>query len=211
MSTGVFISFEGIDGAGKSTHIEPLAQALRAQGRSVTLTREPGGTPLAEKIRELALNQPMDALTEALLMFAARRDHLKQVIEPALAAGQVVLCDRFTDATFAYQGAGRGFDLEVLSQLERWVQAQPGGQLRQPDLTLLFELAPEIAAQRLAGTRVPDKFESQPVEFFRSVAAGYDSRASQDAARFVRIAADQPRETVWDKVLGAVRQRGWLK
>jgi len=211
MSTGVFISFEGIDGAGKSTHIEPLAQALRAQGRHVTLTREPGGTPLAEKIRELALNQPMDALTEALLMFAARRDHLKQVIEPALAAGQVVLCDRFTDATFAYQGAGRGFDLEVLSQLERWVQAQPGGQLRQPDLTLLFELAPEIAAQRLAGTRVPDKFESQPVEFFRSVAAGYDSRASQDAARFVRIAADQPRETVWDKVLGAVRQRGWLK
>lgn len=211
MSTGVFISFEGIDGAGKSTHIEPLAQALRAQGRSVTLTREPGGTPLAEKIRELALNQPMDALTEALLMFAARRDHLKQVIEPALVAGQVVLCDRFTDATFAYQGAGRGFDLQVLSQLERWVQAQPGGQLRQPDLTLLFELAPEIAAQRLAGTRVPDKFESQPVEFFRSVAAGYDSRASQDAARFVRIAADQPRETVWDDVLGAVRQRGWLK
>ncbi|MDQ6881149.1 MAG: dTMP kinase, partial [Pseudomonadota bacterium] len=113
MSGGIFISFEGIDGAGKSTHIKPLAAALRDQGRAVTLTREPGGTPLAEKIRELALNEAMDPLTEALLMFAARRDHLRLVIEPALAAGNVVLCDRFTDATFAYQGAGRSFDLAV--------------------------------------------------------------------------------------------------
>ncbi len=210
MRPGVFISFEGIDGAGKSTHIKPLADALRDQGRTVTLTREPGGTPLAESIRDLALNQAMDPLSEALLMFAARRDHLRLVIEPALAAGQVVLCDRFTDATFAYQGAGRGFDLAVLSQLERWVQALPDGTLRQPDLTLLFELAPETAAQRLAGSRKPDKFESQPVAFFRSVAAGYDQRANADPSRFARIAADRSREAVWGDVLSVVRQKGWL-
>jgi dTMP kinase len=210
MTAGVFISFEGIDGAGKSTHIAPLAAALREQGRTVVLTREPGGTPLAEKIRALALNDAMDPLAEALLMFAARRDHLQQVIEPALAAGQVVLCDRFTDATFAYQGGGRGFDLAVLGQLEQWVQALPDGTLRQPDLTLLFELAPEIAARRLAGVRVPDKFESQPVEFFRSVAAGYDRRARLDPARFVRVAADRPREAVWADVLAVIRRKGWL-
>ena len=116
-ATGCFITFEGIDGAGKSSHIEPLAQALRAQGWAVRLTREPGGTPLAEQLRTLLLQQPMDALTEALLMFAARRDHLQMVIEPALAQGQVVLCDRYTDATFAYQGHGRGFDLQVLQTL----------------------------------------------------------------------------------------------
>ena len=210
MTSGVFISFEGIDGAGKSTHIAPLAAALRAQGRTVVLTREPGGTPLAEKIRALALNDAMDPLAEALLMFAARRDHLQQVIEPALAAGQVVLCDRFTDATFAYQGEGRGFDRAVLSQLERWVQALPDGTIRQPDLTLLFELAPEMAAQRLAATRMPDKFESQPVEFFRSVAAGYDLRARQDPARFARIAAGRAIEAVWQDVLSAIRRKGWL-
>jgi dTMP kinase len=210
MTAGVFISFEGIDGAGKSTHIAPLAAVLRENGRTVVLSREPGGTPLAEKIRALALNDAMDPLAEALLMFAARRDHLQQVIEPALAAGQVVLCDRFTDATFAYQGGGRGFDLAVLAQLEQWVQALPGGTIRQPDLTLLFELAPEIAAQRLAGVRVPDKFESQPVEFFRSVAAGYDRRARQDPARFVRVAADRPRDAVWEDVLAAIRRKGWL-
>ena len=210
MTSGVFISFEGIDGAGKSTHIAPLAALLREQGRMVVLTREPGGTPLAEKIRALALNDAMDPLAEALLMFAARRDHLQQVIEPALTAGQVVLCDRFTDATFAYQGGGRGFDLAVLAQLEQLVQALPGGGLRQPDLTLLFELAPEIAAQRLAGVRVPDKFESQPVEFFRKVAAGYDARATQDPSRFTRVAANRPRDVVWGDVLAAVRRKGWL-
>src|SRR3954462_1258939 len=155
---GVFITFEGIDGAGKSSHVQALAEAFREQGRAVTLTREPGGTPLAEKLRALALNEPMDALTEALLMFAARRDHLLQVIEPALARGEVVLCDRFTDATFAYQGGGRGFDEAVLSRLERWVQAVPAlpAGIRQPDLTIWFDLDPAIAAQRLAGARVPD-------------------------------------------------------
>jgi dTMP kinase len=211
---GLFISFEGIDGAGKSSHVEALAQAFRAQGRAVTVTREPGGTPLAEKLRALALNEAMDPLTEALVMFAARRDHLLQVIEPALARGDVVLCDRFTDATFAYQGHGRGFDLQVLAGLERWVQtvaALPPGQLRQPDLTLWFDLAPETAAARLAGARAPDKFESQPVEFFRRVASGYAVRLAADPARFARIDADQPREAVWNAVVAVLRQRGWLK
>lgn len=208
---GLFISFEGIDGAGKSTHIESLAQALRTQGRGVTLTREPGGTPLAEKLRALVLNDPMDAMTEALLVFAARRDHLQQRIEPALARGEVVLCDRFTDATYAYQGGGRGFDTQILGVLETWVQAlPPGTSLRQPDLTIWFDLDPVIAAQRLAGARVPDKFEAQPVEFFRRVAQGYAERLLQDPKRFARIDAAQSRETVWLDVLQAMKNRGWL-
>jgi dTMP kinase len=213
MNTGLFLTFEGIDGAGKSSHIDTLAAEFRAQGKAVTVTREPGGTKLAEQLRALALNEPMDALSEALLMFAARRDHLLQVIEPALARGEVVLCDRFTDATFAYQGWGRGFDLDVLGQLERWVQsvpAVPPGTVREPHLTLWFDLAPETAAQRLAGARVPDKFEAQPVEFFRRVAAGYAARRGADPARFARIEADQPREAVWRDVVQAMRQRGWL-
>ena len=179
----------------------------------VTLTREPGGTPLAEKLRALVLNDAMDAMTEALLVFAARRDHLQQVIEPALAGGEVVLCDRFTDATFAYQGGGRGFDLGTLSYLEHLVQTLQGLEgdfVRQPDLTLWFELAPEIAAQRLAGARVPDKFEAQPVVFFKRVSDGYLKRLQADPQRFARLAAQQTREAVWMEVLQAVRQKGWL-
>jgi dTMP kinase len=213
MSRGLFISFEGIDGAGKSTHIEGLAQAFRAHRRTVVLTREPGGTPLAEKLRAMALNDPMDPLTEALLMFAARRDHLLQVIEPALARGDVVLCDRFTDATFAYQGGGRGFDAAVLQQLERWVQSVPAvdaSALRQPDVTVWFDLAPAVAAQRLVGARVPDKFESQPQEFFARVAAGYAARAAADPGRFLRVDADQPREAVWHDVQAGLRDKGIL-
>ena len=210
MKPGLFITFEGIDGAGKSTHIDGLAAAFRAQGRSVTLTREPGGTPLAEKLRALVLNDPMDALTEALLIFAARRDHLQQVIEPALARGDVVLCDRFTDATFAYQGAGRGFDLPVLAQLEQWVQALPDSGLRQPDMTVWFDLSPEVAAQRLAGARVPDKFESQPLAFFARVAEGYAARAQQAPSRFVRVDAGQERHKVWQSLTSAFVRRGWL-
>ncbi len=212
MKPGLFLSFEGIDGAGKSTHVESLAAAFRAAGRSVVLTREPGGTPLAEKLRALALNEPMDPLTEALVMFAARRDHLLQVIEPALARGDVVLCDRFTDATFAYQGAGRGFDLQVLAQLERWVQAveaTPGG-LRQPHLTVWFDLDPAVAAKRLAGARVPDKFEAQPQAFFARVAAGYAARAHADPSRFLRVDAAQERDAVWRDVEAGVRSRGLL-
>ncbi|NIC40755.1 dTMP kinase [Aquabacterium sp. A08] len=205
---GRFVTFEGIDGAGKSSHIGTLAARLLAQGRALTQTREPGGTPLAERLRELLLREPMDPLAEALLMFAARRDHLQRVIEPALARGEVVLCDRFTDATFAYQGHGRGFDLTVLRQLEQWVQG-PAPQ-RQPDLTLWFDLPPAQAAERLAGARSPDKFEALPLDFFARVAAGYAARAAADPGRFVRIDAAQPLDAVWAQVEAACRARGLL-
>ncbi|MFM6992294.1 MAG: dTMP kinase [Rhodoferax sp.] len=213
--SGLFISFEGIDGAGKSTHIAALAHALQAQGREVTLTREPGGTPLAEALRTMVLNDPMDALTESLLVFAARRDHIVRVIAPALAMGKVVVCDRFSDATFAYQGAGREFDWELLKTLEAWVQG--GAQadvaasaLLQPDLTLWFDLPAGVAAQRLAGARVPDKFESQPGAFFEKVSAGYARRHDEDPARFARIDANQSPDAVWQSVLRAVRSKGFL-
>lgn len=223
---GLFISFEGIDGAGKSTHIEGLASAFRSEGRAVTLTREPGGTLLAEKLRALVLDEPMDPLTESLLIFAARRDHLVRVIAPALLRDDVVLCDRFTDATFAYQGAGRGFDLEVLATLERWVQADesllgdPAGNqpmrpevetVVEPDLTVWFDLPPEEAALRLAGARVPDRFESQPLTFFQRVAQGYAERQRNHAERFARIDASQTRDAVWRHVLQVVVEKGWLQ
>jgi len=208
--SGLFISFEGIDGAGKSTHISGLADAFKAAGRSVTLTREPGGTPLAEKLRAMVLNDAMDSLTESLLIFAARRDHLAQVIRPALLRGEVVLCDRFTDATFAYQGGGRGFDLHVLKTLEAWVQSTDGQALLQPDLTVWFDLDPLKAAERLAGARVPDKFEAQPVEFFRRVAQGYADRQQAEPNRFARIDAAQSRESVWQDVVTIFKTRAWL-
>ncbi|APW42929.1 dTMP kinase [Rhodoferax saidenbachensis] len=208
--SGLFISFEGIDGAGKSTHIDALAQAFRAQGRVVTLSREPGGTPLAEKLRGLVLNEAMDAMTEALLVFAARRDHVQQVILPALARGEVVLCDRFTDATFAYQGGGRGFDLQTLGVLEQWVQGTGEGALLQPQLTIWFDLPPSVAAQRLASARVPDKFESQPQAFFEKVAQGYAQRLAADPQRFARINADQTTDAVWRDVAQAVKGKGLL-
>jgi dTMP kinase len=204
MKSAWFISFEGIDGAGKSTHIDGLAQWFKSRGHVVTLTREPGGTPLAEKFRELALHESMDPLTEALVMFAARREHLVQVIEPALARGEVVLCDRFTDATFAYQGGGRGFDWSVLKALEQMVQKVPALTLRQPDLTIWFDLDPAVAAQRLSTARVPDKFESQPQSFFQAVRDGYAKRMQESPSRFAQIAADQSREDVWSEVLKAV-------
>ena len=203
---GLFLTLEGIDGAGKSSHLDALEALFTAEGRVVTRTREPGGTPLAETLRTMILTQAMDPLTESLLVFAARRDHIVQVIEPALARGEVVLCDRFTDATFAYQGEGRGFDKAVLATLEQWAQAR-GGALLQPALTLWFDLAPEIAAERLAGARLPDKFESQPVEFFRRVARGYAERAAA-APRFVRIDASRSREQVWAQVEASLVQRG---
>ena len=198
---GVFISFEGIDGAGKSTHIEALATLLRGRGIETVTTREPGGTALAEKLRELVLHEPMDALTESLLVFAARRDHLHTCIEPALARGAAVLCDRFTDATFAYQGGGRGFDLAVLSQLEAWVQ-----QGRQPDLTLWFDLPPATAAARRAAARAPDRFERQDLEFFERVHAGYARRQAEMPARFARIDAAAPREAVWAQIAATVAE-----
>jgi len=203
--SGRFITFEGIDGAGKSSHIEPLAEWLRASGHEVVVTREPGGTPLAESLRELLLHQPMDALTESLLVFAARRDHLQRCIEPALARGATVLCDRYTDATFAYQGGGRGFDLQVLAQLETWVQ-----QGRQPDLTLWFDLPAEIAAARRGAARAPDRFEQQDGHFFERVRAGYAERAAQCPARFARLDAALPREQVSVQLQRALAERfGW--
>jgi dTMP kinase len=209
---GLFISFEGIDGAGKSSHIEALAQAFKASGRDVTLSREPGGTPLAEKIRALVLNDSMDALTEALLMFAARRDHVLTVIAPALARGNVVLCDRFTDSSFAYQGGGRGFDNAVLSTLEQWVQGgqSDSSELLQPDLTVWFDLSPEQAAQRLQASRTPDNFESQSLDFFTRVAKAYAQRMQQNPQRFARINADQVREAVWNDVKAVFVAKRWL-
>ena len=227
MSRGKFITLEGMDGAGKTTHLEWLRGKLVARGLPLTVTREPGGTALGEALRKLLLDNhdPRNPDTEALLMFAARREHIAQVIEPALVAGHRVLCDRFTDATFAYQGGGRGFDLEVLSKLELWAQAAQGlgsdfvhelgrkgapAAIVQPDLTVWFDLAPEEAAQRLVGARVPDKFEAQPVEFFRRVAQGYADRMAQDPARFARIDAAHVRETVWHAVYQVFADKGWL-
>jgi dTMP kinase len=202
---GRFVTFEGIDGAGKSSHVGALADWARARGAEVVLTREPGGTPLAERLRELFLHEPMDALGEALLVFAARRDHLLQVIEPALARGAFVLCDRFTDATFAYQGAGRGFDPAVLAQLERWVQGD-----RQPDLTLWFDLAPDVAARRRAAARSADRLEREEEDFFVRVRAGYARRAEASPGRFARIDADQALPAVRADAIAAIAARGWL-
>ncbi|MEJ6004304.1 dTMP kinase [Paucibacter sp. AS339] len=201
---GRFISFEGIDGAGKSTHIDALTARLKAAGASVVNTREPGGTPLAETLRELFLHRPMDSLTELLLVFAGRRDHLQTLIEPALAAGQTVLCDRFTDASFAYQGHGRGMDLSVLTTLEQWVQ---GG--RQPDLTLWFDLPAEVAAQRRAAAREADRFEAQDLEFFERVRAGYAARAAAAPARFARIDASLTVAEVAAQINAVMESRGW--
>ena len=211
MNPGIFISFEGIDGAGKSSHVQAVADAFTQAQRQVVLTREPGGTPLAEKIRDMVLHDNMDPLSEVLLMFAARRDHLQQLIEPALARGDVVVCDRFTDATFAYQGGGRGFDLNVLRQLELWVQALPAGGLRQPDLTLWFSLDPSIAAERLSNARIPDRFEAQPAEFFAKVHQGYSNRLQADTQRFARIDASANLEQVREQVMRVLHERLNLK
>lgn len=201
---GRFVTFEGIDGAGKSSHIQTLATWLRDRGHDVVLTREPGGTPLAERLREEILHTTMDPLTEALLIFGARRDHLVQLIEPALARGATVLCDRFTDASFAYQGAGRNFDIQVLDQLETWVQ-----QGRQPDLTFWFDLPAAVAAQRRGAVRAPDRFEVQDEAFFDRVSAGYAARAHADSSRFERIDSNQERQAVWSRIEAAVKARAW--
>ena len=201
---GRFITFEGIDGAGKSTHIDAVAQRLRTAGARVVCTREPGGTPLAERLRDLVLHEAMDTLTETLLVFAARRNHLQQVIEPALALGDTVLCDRFTDATFAYQGGGRGAELSVLKDLERWVQ----GSL-QPDLTVWFDLPADIAAQRRAQARAADRFEQEDLEFFERVRAAYQGRMTASPQRFVRIDAACERDLVWRQIDRALEARQW--
>ncbi len=202
--TARFISFEGIDGAGKSTHIATLTARLEQRGATVINTREPGGTELAETLRELVLHSSMDSLTEALLVFAGRRDHLQQVIQPALDAGKTVLCDRFTDASFAYQGGGRGVDLTVLGTLEKWVQGD-----RQPDLTLWFDLPPEMAAQRRAAARTADRFEQQDLDFFERVRAAYARRAESAPQRFVRLDASLSVDAVAAQIAAVMESRGW--
>jgi dTMP kinase len=206
---GIFISFEGIDGAGKSTHIETVVHAFEAQGRSVVATREPGGTPLAEQIRQWLLHNPMDGLTEALLAFAARRDHLETVIVPALAQQQVVLSDRFSDATFAYQGGGAGVNKAFLMQLEQMVQTY-NDTLLQPHLTLWFDVDPVVAAERLKGARLPDKFEAQPLRYFEKVRAGYQQRMQSDPLRIVRVDAAQSPQAVAADVRRVLTERGFL-
>jgi len=175
-----FITFEGVDGAGKSTHLEWFATTLAVRtGDEVVLTREPGGTPLGEALRALVLHQPMDLETEALLMFAVRRQHLADVIQPALARGAWVVCDRFTDATFAYQGGGRGLATARIAALRDWVHPDLG-----PSLTVLFDLAPEIAQQRLDATRDKDRFENEARDFFVRVRSTYLRMAADEPERF---------------------------
>ncbi|WP_422416509.1 dTMP kinase [Pseudomonas sp. GZD-222] len=187
--SGLFITLEGPEGAGKSTNREYLAEHLRAQGVDVVLTREPGGTPLAERIRELLLapsDEKMDADTELLLVFAARAQHLAEVIRPALARGAVVLCDRFTDATYAYQGGGRGLSLQRIATLEQFVQ----GDLR-PDLTLVFDLPVEIGLSRAAARGRLDRFEQEGQAFFEAVRQAYLARAQAAPQQYTLIDASQ--------------------
>ena len=199
-NTGKFITFEGIDGAGKSTHIATVVDMLGARGLEVVSTREPGGTPLGEKLRELLLHEPMHLETEALLMFAARREHLALVIEPALARGAWVVCDRFSDATYAYQGGGRGLDKEKFAVLERWVH----GHL-QPDLTFLFDLPPEVACERIARQgRELDRFEQERADFHLRVRQAYLERAVEAPQRIRVINAGQGQDEIKRVVEGIV-------
>jgi dTMP kinase len=195
-TSGKFISLEGMDGAGKSTHIPSIISQLQQRGVEVVSTREPGGTALGEKLREILLHEPMHPETEAMLMFSARREHIAQVIQPALVRGAYVLTDRFSDATYAYQCGAKGVAAEKIMQLEQWVQMG-----LQPDLTLLFDVPPEVSLQRLSTARAPDKFEREGLAFFEQLRSSYLQRAAQFPQRFRVIDANQPLEKV--KVLVA--------
>lgn len=187
ITNGKFITLEGMDGAGKSTHIPNIIANLQAAGHEVVSTREPGGTPLGERLRELLLHENMHVETETLLMFAARREHIASTIAPALARGAYVLSDRFTDATYAYQAGAKGVAFEKIAQLEAWVQ----GPL-QPDITLLFDVPVEVSMQRLANAREPDKFERESADFFNKIRQIYLQRAQQNPHRFRIIDANRP-------------------
>ena len=202
MYPGYFITFEGIDGAGKSTHLEAFQRLMKERypNREVVMTREPGGTPLGEQLRTLLLDAPMNLETEALLMFAARREHIAQVIEPALKAGKIVISDRFTDASFAYQGGGRGLSLDKLNELERWVQGGANGLLLQPNLTILFDLPGEIAEARRSKVRAPDKFEKMDLDFFEKVRQEYLRRAKEDPSRFHLVDATKTPDLIWNEL-----------
>lgn len=199
MTKARFITFEGVDGAGKSTHLEWFTNALRQRGIDLLLTREPGGTPLGEQLREILLHQPMHAETEAMLMFAARREHVEQVIRPALQRGTWVISDRFSDASFAYQGGGRGVPLAKLEQLEQWVH----GDL-QPDLTLLFDIPIEVARQRLANNVSLDRFEQERGEFFERVRQAYLARSAKTPQRFTVIRAEKTMAEVQQQLANIV-------
>ena len=199
MTTAKFITLEGMDGAGKSTHIPTIIAALQARGHEVVSTREPGGTLLGERLRELLLHENMHAETETLLMFAARREHIATVIAPALARGAYVLSDRFTDATFAYQSGAKGVSAAKVELLEQWVQ----GDL-QPDITLLFDVPVEISIQRLAAARSPDKFEREDAAFFTRIRQAYLQRAQQNPARFRIIDGSKSLDEVKNSVEGII-------
>lgn len=203
MSGARFITFEGLDGAGKSTQLAALADALRARGLAVEVTREPGGAPVAEAIRELVLRQDMHLDTETLLIFAARAEHLARRIRPALAAGRWVLCDRFTDATYAYQCGGRGLAEAAVAALERWVHPD-----LQPDTTFLFDLPPGVAAARRGAVRAADRFESEQLGFFERVRAMYLRRAAAQPGRFIVLDAAAPADEVRAQMLRACEP--WL-
>lgn len=188
---GKFISLEGMDGAGKSTHIPAIIAQLQMRGVEVVSTREPGGTKLGEQLREILLHEPMHPETEAMLMFAARREHIAQVIQPALLRGAYVLTDRFTDATYAYQCGAKGVSAEKIMQLEQWVQMG-----LHPDITLLFDVPPEVSLKRLASARTPDKFEQEGLAFFAHLRTSYLQRAAQFPQRFRVIDANQTLEKV---------------
>jgi dTMP kinase len=200
-SPGRFITFEGIDGAGKSTHIGFVTGLLEDAGKTVVSTREPGGTAVGEKLRELLLHEKMHLETEALLMFASRREHLAQVIEPALARGDWVLSDRFTDASFAYQGGGRGLPLSKLDQLEQWVHPH-----LQPALTLLFDVPLAVARERLDATRTLDKFESEQEAFFERCRNEYLRRALENPGRIVVIDSTRSIAEVRDALRAALEK-----
>lgn len=190
-TSGKFISLEGMDGAGKSTHIPDIITQLQQRGVEVVSTREPGGTKLGEQLREILLHEPMHPETEAMLMFAARREHIAQVIQPALARGAYVLTDRFSDATYAYQCGAKGVSAEKIMQLEEWVQMG-----LQPDITLLFDVPPEVSLQRLASARTPDKFEREGLAFFAQLRTSYLQRAAEFPQRFRVINANQTLDKV---------------
>ena len=194
-----FITFEGVDGAGKSTHLAWFAAALRQRGAEVVVTREPGGTALGEQLREMLLQQKMTTGTEAMLMFAARLEHVEQVIKPALRAGKWVVSDRFSDASFAYQGGGRGMDWEKLKQLEQWVHPD-----LQPDLTLFFDVPVEVARQRLKNNISLDRFEQEQDDFFERVRAAYHRRVAENPQRYAVIDAAGPLAAVQQQLAGII-------
>ena len=202
--TGRFITLEGSEGVGKSTNTNFVADLIKAAGHDVIVTREPGGTPLAERLREIALHhddEPVPAMAELLIMFAARSLHLENLIKPAIAAGRWVVCDRFTDATYAYQGGGRGQDAERISALERWVQADT-----QPDLTILLDADPAIGMSRAAKRSAADRFERERVEFFQRVRLTYLARADRYKSRFWVIDAGQPLERVQADIIKVLKK-----